>query len=232
MTSADNIFLRRQILDWRDNHTEKIDRHFKKKMIFLYNKIDQSINEMSFKDIIKNEMLTKKVQSIFNDWLEYELHFLFTEAQADLNSIYEHQFENIDTKKNDLKYSDTNEIIRDITTATFSSGAAIFVIPRVASLFTTSVAAPGILGTLGLATTTVINWPLILAGFIVFTAVSVLKKNDSSNFKNKAISRYKTAVRKMIYEKAIHNKNNNSVSQSLQIKIEDTANLLLRELIV
>ena len=37
MTSADNIFLRRQILDWRDKHTEKIDRHLKKEVIFLYN---------------------------------------------------------------------------------------------------------------------------------------------------------------------------------------------------
>ena len=99
-------------------------------------------------------------------------------------------------------------------------------------MFTSTVAAPGILGTLGLATTTVINWPLILAGLTVISAVSVLNKNDSTNFKTKAINRYKTAIRKMIYEKAIHNKNNNSVSQSFQIKIEDTANLLLRELIV
>ena len=232
MTSADNIFLRRQILDWRDKHTEKIDRHLKKEVIFLYNKIDFIINKMSLKDIIKNETLTKKVQGIFNQWLEDELCLLFTEAKTDLNNIYQHQFENIDTRKDKLNYSDNNEIIRDIATATISSGAAIFVIPRIATLFTSTVAAPGILGTLGLATTTVINWPLILAGLTVISAVSVLKKNDSTNFKTKAINRYKTAVRKMIYEKAIHNKNNNSVSQSLQIKIEDTANLLLRELIV
>ena len=232
MTSADNIFLRRQILDWRDKHTEKIDRHLKKEVIFLYNKIDLIINKMSLKDIIKNEALTKKVQGIFNQWLEDELHLLFIEAKTDLNNIYQHQFENIDTRNDKLNYSDNNEIIRDIATATFSSGAAIFVIPRIATLFTSTVAAPGILGTLGLATTTVINWPLILAGLTVFSAVSVLKKNDSTNFKTKAINRYKTAIRKMIYEKAIHNKNNNSVSQSLQIKIEDTANLLLRELIV
>ena len=232
MTSADNIFLRRQILDWRDKHTEKIDRHLKKEVIFLYNKIDLIINKMSLKDIIKNEALTKKVQGIFNQWLEDELHLLFIEAKTDLNNIYQHQFENIDTRNDKLNYSDNNEIIRDIATATFSSGAAIFVIPRIATLFTSTVAAPGILGTLGLATTTVINWPLILAGLSVFRAVSVLKKNDSTNFKTKAINRYKTAIRKMIYEKAIHNKNNNSVSQSLQIKIEDTANLLLRELIL
>ncbi len=232
MTSADNIFLRRQILDWRDKHTEKIDRHLKKEVIFLYNKIDLIINKMSLKDIIKNEALTKKVQGIFNQWLEDELHLLFIEAKTDLNNIYQHQFENIDTRNDKLNYSDNNEIIRDIATATFSSGAAIFVIPRIATLFTSTVAAPGILGTLGLATTTVINWPLILAGLTVFSAVSVLKKNDSTNFKTKAINRYKTAIRKMIYEKAIHNKNNNSVSQSLQIKIEDTANLLLRELIL
>ena len=232
MTSADNIFLRRQILDWRDKLTEKIDRHLKKEVIFLYNKIDLIINKMSLKDIIKNEALTKKVQGIFNQWLEDELHLLFIEAKTDLNNIYQHQFENIDTRNDKLNYSDNNEIIRDIATATFSSGAAIFVIPRIATLFTSTVAAPGILGTLGLATTTVINWPLILAGLTVFSAVSVLKKNDSTNFKTKAINRYKTAIRKMIYEKAIHNKNNNSVSQSLQIKIEDTANLLLRELIL
>ena len=232
MTSADNIFLRRQILDWRDKHTEKIDRHLKKEVIFLYNKIDLIINKMSLKDIIKNEALTKKVQGIFNQWLEDELHLLFIEAKTDLNNIYQHQFENIDTRNDKLNYSDNNEIIRDIATATISSGAAIFVIPRIATLFTSTVAAPGILGTLGLATTTVINWPLILAGLTVISAVSVLNKNDSTNFKTKAINRYKTAIRKMIYEKAIHNKNNNSVSQSLQIKIEDTANLLLRELIL
>ena len=103
MTSVDNIFLRRQILDWRDKHTEKVDRHLRKEVIFLYNKIDQSINKMSLKDIIKNETLTKKVQSIFNDWLEDELHLLFTEAKTDLNNIYQHQFENIDTRKDKLR---------------------------------------------------------------------------------------------------------------------------------
>ena len=228
MTNEDKILLRRQILDWRDKHIENIDHHLNREIIFLFNELEQKIQKMSIKDIFKSDAYTKRLQPIYTRWLENELQILINTAQVDLNQTCEHTFEYINTSNN-LDYKNDNGTLVDATKVVLSTGAAISAVPSFLSLLTTTVAAEGILGILG-ATTTIINWPIALAGITVIGGLAALGGNKATKLKVDAINRYKKTIRKNLYDRVIYNKTNDSVCQSLQIKIEEISSALLREL--
>lgn len=228
MTNEDKILLRRQILDWRDKHIENIDHHLNREIIFLFNELEQKIQKMSIKDIFKSDAYTKRLQPIYTRWLENELQVLINAAQVDLNQTCEHTFEYINTSNN-LDYKNDNGTLVDATKVVLSTGAAITAVPSFLSLLTTTVAAEGVLGILG-ATTTIINWPIALAGITVIGGLAALGGNKATKLKVDAINRYKKTIRKNLYDRVIYNKTNDSVCQSLQIKIEEISSTLLREL--
>ena len=228
MTNEDKILLRRQILDWRDKHIENIDHHLNREIIFLFNELEQKIQKMSIKDIFKSDAYTKRLQPIYTRWLENELQVLINAAQVDLNQTCEHTFEYINTSNN-LDYKNDNGTLVDATKVVLSTGAAISAVPSFLSLLTTTVAAEGVLGILG-ATTTIINWPIVLAGITVIGGLAALGGNKATKLKVDAINRYKKTIRKNLYDRVIYNKTNDSVCQSLQIKIEEISSALLREL--
>ena len=228
MINEDKILLRRQILDWRDKHIENIDHHLNREIIFLFNELEQKIQKMSIRDIFKSDAYTKRLQPIYTRWLKNELPILINAAQFDLNKIHQHTFEYLNDS-NKLDYKNDNETLVDATKVVLSTGAAIYALPSFLSLLTTTVAAEGVLGILG-ATTTIINWPIALAGIAVIGGLAALGGNKATKLKVDAINRYKKTIRKNLYGRIIYNKANDSVCQSLQMKIEEISSNLLREL--
>ena len=228
MTKEDNILLRRQILDWRDKHIENIDHHLNREIIFLFNELEQKIQQMSLKDIFKSDAYTKKLKPIYTRWIENEVSMLINDAQVDLNKLRRYTVEYFN-KANQIDSKNDNENIIDATAAVLSTGAAIYAIPSVLSFLTTRVAAQGVLGILG-ATTTVVSWPIAMTGITIVAGMLAFGGNKATNLKSNHINRYKKAIRTSLYNRIIYNKANDSVSQSLQMKIEEISNTLLREL--
>ena len=228
MTKEDNILLRRQILDWRDKHSENIDHHLNREIIFLFNELEQKIQQMSLKDIFKSDAYTKKLKPIYTRWIENEVSMLINDAQVDLNKLRRYTVEYFN-EANHIDSKNDNENIIDATAAVLSTGAAIYAIPSVLSFLTTRVAAQGVLGILG-ATTTVVSWPIAMTGITIVAGMLAFGGNKATNLKSNHINRYKKAIRTSLYNRIIYNKANDSVSQSLQMKIEEISNTLLREL--
>ena len=228
MTKEDNILLRRQILDWRDKHIENIDHHLNREIIFLFNELEQKIQQMSLKDIFKSDAYTKKLKPIYTRWIENEVSMLINDAQVDLNKLRRYTVEYFN-EANHIDSKNDNENIIDATAAVLSTGAAIYAIPSVLSFLTTRVAAQGVLGILG-ATTTVVSWPIAMTGITIVAGMLAFGGNKATNLKSNHINRYKKAIRTSLYNRIIYNKANDSVSQSLQMKIEEISNTLLREL--
>ena len=228
MTKEDNILLRRQILDWRDKHSENIDHHLNREIIFLFNELEQKIQQMSLKDIFKSDAYTKKLNPIYTRWIENEVSMLINDAQVDLNKLRRYTVEYFN-EANHIDSKNDNENIIDATAAVLSTGAAIYAIPSVLSFLTTRVAAQGVLGILG-STTTVVSWPIAMTGITIVAGMLAFGGNKATNLKSNHINRYKKAIRTSLYNRIIYNKANDSVSQSLQMKIEEISNTLLREL--
>lgn len=228
MTKEDNILLRRQILDWRDKHSENIDHHLNREIIFLFNELEQKIQQMSLKDIFKSDAYTKKLKPIYTRWIENEVSMLINDAQVDLNKLRRYTVEYFN-EANHIDSKNDNENIIDATAAVLSTGAAIYAIPSVLSFLTTRVAAQGVLGILG-STTTVVSWPIAMTGITIVAGMLAFGGNKATNLKSNHINRYKKAIRTSLYNRIIYNKANDSVSQSLQMKIEEISNTLLREL--
>lgn len=228
MIKEDNILLRRQILDWRDKHIENIDHHLNREIIFLFNELEQKIQQMSLKDIFKSDAYTKKLKPIYTRWIENEVSMLINDAQVDLNKLRRYTVEYFN-EANQIDSKNDNENIIDATAAVLSTGAAIYAIPSVLSFLTTRVAAQGVLGILG-ATTTVVSWPIAMTGITIVAGMLAFGGNKATNLKSNHINRYKKAIRTSLYNRIIYNKANDSVSQSLQMKIEEISNTLLREL--
>lgn len=228
MIKEDNILLRRQILDWRDKHSENIDHHLNREIIFLFNELEQKIQQMSLKDIFKSDAYTKKLKPIYTRWIENEVSMLINDAQVDLNKLRRYTVEYFN-EANHIDSKNDNENIIDATAAVLSTGAAIYAIPSVLSFLTTRVAAQGVLGILG-STTTVVSWPIAMTGITIVAGMLAFGGNKATNLKSNHINRYKKAIRTSLYNRIIYNKANDSVSQSLQMKIEEISNTLLREL--
>ena len=228
MTKEDNILLRRQILEWRDKHIEDIDHHLNREIIFLFNELEQKIQQMSLKDIFKSDAYTKKLKPIYTRWIENEVSMLINDAQVDLNKLRRYTVEYFN-EANHIDSKNDNENIIDATAAVLSTGAAIYAIPSVLSFLTTRVAAQGVLGILG-STTTVVSWPIAMTGITIVAGMLAFGGNKATNLKSNHINRYKKAIRTSLYNRIIYNKANDSVSQSLQMKIEEISNTLLREL--
>ena len=228
MIKEDNILLRRKILDWRDKHIEDIDHHLNREIIFLFNELEQKIQQMSLKDIFKSDAYTKKLKPIYTRWIENEVSMLINDAQVDLNKLRRYTVEYFN-EANHIDSKNDNENIIDATAAVLSTGAAIYAIPSVLSFLTTRVAAQGVLGILG-STTTVVSWPIAMTGITIVAGMLAFGGNKATNLKSNHINRYKKAIRTSLYNRIIYNKANDSVSQSLQMKIEEISNTLLREL--
>ncbi len=229
MNKADNIHLRRQLLDWRDKHVENVYHHLNREIGLLLNELDQKIEKMTLADIFKSDLYTKKhLQPIYTQWIENEVFLLNDVAQDDLNQIYQHTLK-YQESENNLKHQKDTGSVKEAGVAAFSAGAAIIAIPTIVSLSTATVSAGGFLGLVGV-TTTVISWPIALAGITVVGGLFAFGGNKAANLKSNAIKQYKKKVRASIQERIIYNKNKDSVCQRVQAKIEEVTNTLLSEL--
>jgi hypothetical protein len=180
MATEDNILLRRQILDWRDKHTENIHDHLSREIYTLFNQLDKI--PMSLADTFSSDSYIRAyIQPVYKRWIENKISVLLNAAQVDLNKIYQHT---LDDQKDNTHFGqyDNSAGITDATKAYISKGAAIVAIPTAASL--SSVSAGGLMGALGV---TVISWPVALVGAAVVGSLFAFGDNKKSD----AIRRHK-----------------------------------------
>ena len=99
MKELENIILHREILDCRDKHLENIERHLKNEIEVLFKEIDSEIDKMTLKSgskgSSKDRNAQKKIiQNLYKNWVEQKSNSLLTQAQFDLDKIYEHKSHN------------------------------------------------------------------------------------------------------------------------------------------
>lgn len=230
MINADNIHLRRQLLDWRDKHIENTYHHLNHELNMLFREIDIKLEEIPFLEIFSSKSYFKKhLEPIYLQWLENETTTLINSAQNELNQIYRHEIEHKNSH-GELKYRDGNDSVVDAATASLSTGIAIAAILAVLSLSTTTVSAGGLLGILGLSTATAISWPIALVGGTTLLVLSGFGISKAGNLKSDAIRRLRKKLHESIRDRVIYSKANDSVCQLLQIKIADVTKNLLRAL--
>jgi hypothetical protein len=231
MNKEDGIFLRRQLLDWRDKHIENIHHHLNREISLLFDELDNEIDKMGLTDIYSSEDYTKKhLEPIYLRWIENEVSRLLSTAQSELNPINRHALE-YQKYDNSLKHKEGINSIQNTATALLSTGAGIAIIPTVVSMSTATVSAGGFLGLLGV-TTAVVSLPVALAGVAVVGGLLAFGGNKVANIKSNAINQYKKTVRKFIQELIIYNKAKNSICQRLQAQIAEVTRALLSEITI
>lgn len=229
MNKIDNMYLRRQILDWRDKHTKEVQHHLNREIILLFNTLEQEIEKMGWSDVfIKGESFNKKhLQPIYFQWLNQEVKLLLDTAQSDLNIIYHHIIEYQESAA-ELQNQNDHEYLIDAAKAVTATGGAIAAIPTFLTFSTATLSAGGIAGFLG-ATTTTIIWPIALASAAVFTSLLAFGGTKAASMKSKTMKRYKEKLQKFIRHQVLDNKNRDSICQKIQIEIEKTATTIIKE---
>jgi len=186
MNKVDNIYLRRQLLDWRDRHVENVYHHLNREIGLLFNELDKKINKMTLTDVFESDVYTKKhLQPICNRWIENEVYLLINTAQTDLNQIYQHTLK-YQKSENNIKYQNDSDSAMEVGTAAFSAGAAIIAVPAIVSLSTSTVSVGGLLGLVGV-TTTAISLPVALTGLAIVSGLFAISGQKAINLKSNAI---------------------------------------------
>ncbi len=227
MNKYGGIFLRRQLLDWRDKHIENIHHHLNREISLLFDELDNEIDKMGITDIYSSEDYTKKyLEPIYLRWIENEVSRLLSTAQSELNPIRQHALE-YQKYDNSLKHKEGVNSIQDTATALISTGAGIAVIPTVVS--TATISAGGLMGLLGV---TAVSLPVAVVGVAIVGSLLAFGGNKASNLKSNAIKRHKKKIRKSIQELVIYNKTRNSICQCLQAQITEVTRTLLIEITI
>jgi hypothetical protein len=226
MIDESGLQLRRQILDWRDKHYINIYRYLSAELAFLFESIDEVLDEFTISDTFKSEAFFKtRIEPIYDQWVQQESDKLLNDAEQELNQIIQHVIER-DNDPTILQYQNDTATEGDAVTAGLSTVAGL-----IATAFTASsatVSAGGLAGFIMGAT--VISWPVVLVGGSVALGLSYLGIGKSMNIMD-AKKQLRKSTQETIRKRVIYNKEKDAVCQLLQNRIFGVSNTLIRELV-
>lgn len=222
----DALILRKEILNWRDKHTEAVDAHLKRELVFLFNAIDKEIDEVPFREVlrVRQSWAKEHIEPLFRQWVEREAGHLISDAQKDLRAICDHIYE----YKKAIPALDHGKGLGQSPEATMAAagiGGGLLAIPVFASMATVS--AGGLLGVIGLTT---ISWPIAVAGFAVVGGLLAFGGQKAAGLKDSAKNRYRRKIQESITRQVLGADDfSDSIRQRLHNYIVKTASAARRE---
>lgn len=225
MIDESALQLRRQILDWRDKHYLGIYRYLSAELAFLFESIDEVLNEFTISDTFKSEAFFKtRIEPIFDQWVQQESEKLLNDAEQELNQIIQHVIER-DNDPTVLQYQNNTATPGDALSAGLKTVAGL-----IATAFTATSATVSAGGVAGLLGATVISWPVVLVGGSLALGLSYFGIGKSMNIMD-AKNQLRQSTQDTIRKRVIYNKDENSVCQLLQNRIFEVSNTLIKELV-
>jgi hypothetical protein len=225
MIDESALQLRRQILDWRDKHYLSIYRYLSAELAFLFESIDEVLEELTISDTFKSEAFFKtRIEPIFDQWVQQESEKLLNDAEQELNQIIQHVIER-DYDPSAIQYRNDPATSGDPVKASLSTVAGL-----IATVFTASSATVSAGGLAGLLGATVISWPVVLVGGSVAVILSYLGGKESMNIMD-AKNQLRQSTQEIIRKRVIYNKEKDAVCQLLQNRIFEVSNTLIKELV-
>jgi hypothetical protein len=225
MIDESALQLRRQILDWRDKHYLSIYRYLSAELAFLFESIDEVLNEFTISDTFKSEAFFKtRIEPIFDQWVQQESEKLLNDAEQELNQIIQHVIER-DNDPTVLQYQNNTATLGDALSAGLKTVAGL-----IATAFTATSATVSAGGVAGLLGATVISWPVVLVGGSLAFGLSYLGIGKSMNIMD-AKNQLRQSTQDTITKRVIYNKDKNAVCQLLQNRIFEVSNTLIKELV-
>ena len=225
MIDESALQLRRQILDWRDKHYINIYRYLSAELAFLFESIDEVLDEFTISDTFKSEAFFKtRIEPIYDQWVQQESDKLLNDAEQELNQIIQHVIER-DNDPTILQYQNDTATEGDAVTAGLSTVAGL-----IATVFTASSATVSAGGLAGLLGATVISWPVVLVGGSVAVILSYFGGKESMNIMD-AKNQLRQSTQEIIRKRVIYNKEKDAVCQLLQNRIFEVSNTLIKEFV-
>lgn len=225
MIDESSLQLRREILDWRDKHYINIYRYLSAELAFLFESIDEVLDEFTISDTFKSEAFFKtRIEPIFDQWVQQESDKLLNDAEQELNQIIQHVIER-DNDPTVLHYQNNTATTGDALSAGLKTVAGL-----IATAFTASSATVSVGGVAGLLGATVISWPVVLVGGSVALGLSYLGIGKSMNIMD-GKNQLRQSTQEIIRKRVIYNKEKDAVCQLLQNRIFEASNILIKELV-
>jgi hypothetical protein len=225
MIDESALQLRRQILDWRDKHYINIYRYLSAELAFLFESIDEVLDEFTISDTFKSEAFFKtRIEPIYDQWVQQESDKLLNDAEQELNQIIQHVIER-DNDPRILQYQNDTATAGGALTAGLSTFAGL-----IATAFTASSATVSAGGLLGLLGATAISWPVVLAGGTAALGLSYLGIGKSINIMD-GKNQLRKWTQETIRKRVIYNKEKDAACQLLQDRIFEVSNTLIKEFV-
>lgn len=228
----DGQAFRRDVLDWRDRAHDNIEVHLYREIGVLFNVIDEVLQEASWKDVLLSmrEYGQENLQPLYQQWAVREIEALLVEAENELVAIYSASAP-IARPDGDVSAEVGHSGLADVATAGAGAGLGLVAIPVVASLSTTSVTVGGILG-FGTATlTTVVSWPVAIAGIAAVSGLLAFGGYKASTLRAELISGYRGSLHNTLENAILGAPSLAAVSlrQQLHDAVDDRARTVIAE---
>lgn len=194
LTQIEKLYLRRQILDWRDKWLTQIPSQLEQRLPGLLRVLDTRIESIPFNATFKTQSFAEKqLQPVYVRWAEANAAEIMAAAERELQRIYQQTlgFDNGVSAWSARETSAKNAVGLGLATGT--AGAAFIGIPVVAS-FSVQSAGYG----LGLLGVTAISWPIALAGAAIVGTMAVFGGSKLWKYKDNAIRELKDSTNEFV----------------------------------
>ena len=223
-----SLNLRRNILDWKDKHTSKIEMQLRSELPILMNAIDVELNKLSIiQSTIKIKRITDQIiQPLFQKWVSTQSDNLLEKARSELLSIHHLNLGQLNSGEK-INIQNSNAHVLDAITATSASACGVAVIP----IFTSaSIVSTG--GLMGLFGATVISLPVLGTGLLISSIALTIGGIRMSGVKKRAIKRYRSRLQAFISGAVLGDKEkrNSCLNDQLQNIIFTACNDILCEI--
>jgi len=228
---VEHIILRRKILDWRDKYIEEVDHQFSNNLNNLYALLDRKIDDASLLQVFGNNdtFYNKHVKPIYNNWVEKQGKLFVDKASEELQQIINQSIKQMQYY-NKLNYRNSDlSHLGDTASSIASTGAALLSIPTVISLSTSTITTGGFLGFFTV-TTTVVSWPIAIAGGLVVGSLFLFGSNKALKIKKNKLDNIQRDLKDKIFNNLIYNDNGNSICQELKKEINNDASKMIENL--
>jgi len=221
-----DLDLRRNVLDWRDQHIENAELHLARELTSLYSALDEQTEKMSISDLFTQKKFGKEhCEPVYKNWVEREVAHLVNTAQKDLSTVFIQALE-FGEQSTVLNHEEDSGHYTDAAIAAAATTAGLAAIPAVVTFSMAS--AGGIIGIFGITT---VAWPVVAIGVATIGGLLALGGYKAADLKSSAIARYRKSIRTAIEEQVLgYNSKKDSIRQRLQSYIDNTAEQILLEI--
>ena len=227
LTEIEKLYLRRQILDWRDKWLTQIPSQLTQRLPALIRVLDVRIESITFNATFKTKSFAEKqLQPVYANWAKANGTEIVSAAEKELQQIYQHTL-GFDDRVSAWSARETSaKNAFEIGLATGTTGAAFLGIPVVASV---SVQSAGY--GLGLLGVTAISWPIALVGAAVVGTMTIFGGSKILKYKENAIRDLKDSTSEFVRLSVLAPSSRPpSLCTSLQVIIRQTSAQILEAL--